>query len=301
MENIHPSLFEAYRKDPSVQGVLAVATSDPYTPLADGFDLLLLIVTDDEKNVRYTTHYIKDHTSIQERWVSADGLDRWILSGENRNIIQWVLQGQICFERESYLQRVRKRLADFPEELREQKLLMEFSNFLRTYLQAKTYMKERQTLDAYSNILEALAHWARIAIIETGRHPELMVWQQLREINPGIHKLFEELTESGETVAQRVELVLLACEFHLISKMQDCCRLLLRILGSRKHAFTLAELQQHEKIRPLQLDLAIVLKKMVKRGLVHETHVHHQDADGIETMEVRYSAAPSVSSTVSGS
>lgn len=296
METIDASVIETYSNNPSVKGVLAVTASNPFTPLADGFDLLLLVVADDEENRYPTTHYIKDRTSIQERRVSAKGLEQWILSGDNRNIIQWVLQGQICFDREGYLQSVRDRLIAFPDELREQKLLMEFTCFLRTYLQAKTYMKEGHILDAYSNILEALVHWARIAIIENGQHPEVMVWQQLRKINPGIYKLFEELTESVETVKQRVELVLLACEFHLISKMPDCCKLLLGILGSRKEPFSPAELQQHDKIKPLHLDLAIVLKKMARRGLIKEVHVLREGSDPIGALEVLYTVSKPASS-----
>jgi len=295
METIEAIKIETYSRDPAVKGVIAVTADNPFTPLADGFDLLLLIVTDGENGRHHNIHYIKDSTSIQERWVSEEGLQQWILSGDNRSIIQWVLQGQIRFDRDGCLQAVRERLVAFPEELRQQKLLMEFSFFLRTYFQAKTYMKEGQTLDAYANILEALTHWARIAIIETGRHPEVMVWQQLRKINPGIYKLFEELTESVETVKQRVELVLLACEFHLISKMQDCCKLLLNILSSREEPFSPSELMQHELIRPLHLDLAIVLKKMAKRGLIREVHVLREGVDRIDAVEVRYTASRAVS------
>ena len=97
---------------------------------------------------------------------------------------------------------------------------MEFSLFISKFIQSKEYLAEEHYLDAYSNILESLHHWARIVIIEENHYPELTVWRQVRLINPGVDKLYEELTLSSETLRQRVELVILACEFSVMSKMK---------------------------------------------------------------------------------
>ncbi|MEX2416286.1 MAG: nucleotidyltransferase-like protein [Paenibacillaceae bacterium] len=286
------SLFirEQYADDPSVTSVLVVSTASPFSPLIDGFDYLFLVITDDEDHADPISHYIKEDTTIQERRIHSSGLEQWIVFGENHSIIQWILQGEICLDRHGYLEGVRHRLLEFPDEMRQQKLFIEFTLFLRTYLQAKQYSKENHSLDAYTSILEALLHWARIAIIETGIHPEMTVWRQLRKINPGIYKLYEELTLSGETLEQRVQLVILACEFNVISKMPDCCSVLTKVLESREESYSPTELMQHPNLSQLNVDMALVLKKLVMRGLIRETVVLVGESMNLEALEVRYSS-----------
>ena len=133
-------------------------------------------------------------------------------------------------------------------------------------------------MDAYGNVLEALLHWARIAIIEAGIHPELMVWEQIHKINPGIYKLYEELTLTTETLKQRVELVHLACEFSVMSKMEGCCALLIRILKSRPQPWSPSELHDHDLLRNLKLEIGLILKKLTMKSIV--TEIVSQDANG---------------------
>ncbi len=290
MNYLSQFIKEKYADDPSVRSVLVVHTASPFSPLIDGFNYLCLVVTDDEEQADPIFHYIKEDTSIQERRIHASGLEQWIVFGENRSIIQWILQGEICIDRVGYLEGVRHRLLEFPTEMRQQKLFIEFTLFLRNYLQAKQYNKENHLLDAYTSILEALLHWARISIIETGTHPEMTVWRQLRKINPGIHKLYEELTLSGETLEQRVQLVILACEFNVTSRMADCCSILIKVIESRAESYSPSELMKHPDLNQLNVDMALVLKKLVLRGLIRETVVLVNDSLKLDALEVRYSS-----------
>src|SRR5690554_5828515 len=187
METIHNYFKNHFSQNEKVISVTAVKTDHPFSPLIDGFDLLILVVSENKQPTNYISHYIKENYRIQERWIHREGLEAWILNGENRSIIQWLLQGEILLDKETYLESVRHRLLEFPEVLREKKLFIEFSWFLRRYLQTKEYIRQGQILDGYSNVLEALHHWARIVIIENGIHPEVMVWNQVRRINPGIY------------------------------------------------------------------------------------------------------------------
>lgn len=75
---------------------------------------------------------------------------------------------------------------------------------------------------------------------------------------------------STETLDQRVELILLACEFALMSKMSDCCGLLLNILGSRKESWSIKELLQHSGLSQLEAELPLVLRKLVSRSLIRD-------------------------------
>ncbi|WP_068777880.1 hypothetical protein [Paenibacillus sp. FJAT-26967] len=165
----------------------------------------------------------------------------------------------------------------YAKEQHERQLLSEFSLFLHKYLQSKTYILDEHLLDAYQNILEALKHWARIVIIEEGQIPRDAVWNQVRTINTGVYKLYEELTTSKETLKQRIQLVLLACEFSVMSKMASCCKPLIDVLGSRPEPWSIEELMERSEIQGLGINLSQLLHKLVKKTLVKEVAVPADD------------------------
>ncbi|MGF7033073.1 hypothetical protein J2T17_003996 [Paenibacillus mucilaginosus] len=292
MESIKKDWVQRFRQDQTVISVSAVDNPSSFSAVTDGFDILLLIVCRDNERSHQQIHYIRDDRRIQERWVSPDTLTDLILHGEHRNIIYWILKGEILLDREMYLESLRHKVLEFPVDLREHKLLIEFSKFLRSYLQSKEYILEDHLLDAYNNILEALHHWAHIVIIESGSHPEVTVWRQVKNINPGVYKLYEELTLSKETLKQRVQLVLLACEFSIMSKMERCCKLLLEVLASREEAWSLQELQQQPKLADIRTELPLLMNKLVKKSLAKEV-AYTMDED-LTLLELRYKDVKSV-------
>jgi hypothetical protein len=281
---------EQLGKEEGLLSLLLVANPFSYQPLIDGMDRLALIVTRTADLNGDTEHWIWEDTRIQVRRVTPETLESWIVSGENRNVVHWLVEGEIIIDRESYLESLRDRLMEWSPLIREQKLLSEFSRFVRTYLQAKQDLKDGQILDAYSNALSSLHHWAHIALVEEGMHPELTVWEQIRRVNPGIYKLFEELTTSGETLEQRVQLILLACEFSVLNKMESSCALLIRLIDNREESWTPAELLQHPDLSGLSLDMSILLQKLVKRGCIREiAKPSHRQKRGL--LELRYASA----------
>src|SRR5690348_15490534 len=145
---------------------------------------------------------------------------------------------------------------------KEQQLLVEFSLFHSKFLLTKEYLAAGDGLDAYSKVLEAMHHWAHLAIIEADFLPELTVWRQVHSINPGIYKLYEELILNSETVEKRVELVLLACEFSVMSKIKIYCSLLLRLIESREEAWSTDEIGNHTDLQHLDFDLPTTLHKL---------------------------------------
>ncbi|CAM4478458.1 nucleotidyltransferase-like protein [Paenibacillus tarimensis] len=267
-------------------GLLAVDNPFSYNPLIDGMDLLLLAVRNNLPYDQGIEHVTSDGQRIQIRTIAPDTLEYWLTGNENRNIIPWLLRGEILFEQGEYMSHMKQRLAVFPEELRKQKKLAEFSAFLRTYLQAKQNLQDGNILDAHSCILNSLHHWAHISLIEAGVHPEVTVWAQIRKINPGIYKLYDELTVSPETLEQRVHLVLLACEFQVMSNMKSCCTLLLEVMEGREEPWNVMDLSEHPGLQALKLDYALLLQKLVKRGLIREVAVIPEsgDTDSIELM-----------------
>ncbi|NOU90856.1 hypothetical protein GC102_34770 [Paenibacillus sp. LMG 31460] len=277
-----------FRNDQRIISVMAVDNPKQLPSLTDGFDTLLLIVTNDLSLNNHTTNYIRDDSRIQERWIDPSSIEQWIRHGVNRNILHWLLKGEILLDQNTYLEGLRHRILEFPGDLREHKLLVEFSLFLRKYLQSKEYILDEHLLDAYNNILEALHHWARIVIIEDGYHPEITVWRQIRAINPGVYKLYEELTMSKETLKQRVQLVLLACEFSVMSKMERCCEAFIQILRENEIPLSTDELQQHAQLVELRTELPLLLNKLVKKGLIKEVAVLIDEENS--EIELRYTS-----------
>lgn len=288
MEMLQSFLTNRYKDQKGIISLIAYHNTTPFPSHTDTYDLLVVVVAEPEDIVRSLYHYIKDGYRIQERWISPINLELWLFNGENRNIIFWILQGEILLDRGIYLESLRHRLLEFPDLLKEQKLLMEFTLFLSKFIQSKEYLAEAHYLDAYSNILEGLHHWARIVIIEEDHHPELTVWRQVRLINSGVYKLYEELTLSSETLRQRVELVILACEFSVMSKMKSCCKLLLRILEDRQAPWRVDEIQSHIDLQHLRIDISLLLNKLVKKSLIREVAVSLDDT--FSELELRYTS-----------
>ncbi|KIL36886.1 hypothetical protein SD71_05200 [Cohnella kolymensis] len=270
-------------------GLLVMSNPFSYRPFNDGIDLLAVVVMKKVSADKQTEHLLKDDSRIQLHRVTPDTLERWIVSGENRKIVQWLLEGDILIDDTGYLENLRSRLIEWSPLLREQRLLCEFSRFVGTYSRARQDLKDGQALDAYSHVMASLHYWADIALVEQGLHPELTVWEQMRRVNPGLYKLFEELTTSSETLEQRVELVLLACEFSLLTKMESCCSLLIRIIESREQFWSVAELRQHPELSGLSLDLPLLLQKLVKRGCIREVARSARDR-GEGLMELCYTS-----------
>ncbi|MCR2807792.1 nucleotidyltransferase-like protein [Paenibacillus soyae] len=290
MEHIKDHVIDTYRELPGLLSISVIKNPYSYNPLIDGLDMLVLLVTDTDAASNAAQHVQLDNDRVAIRSVDRKALNRWITSGENRNIIEWIVRGEILLDREGYMANVREELLQFPESKREQKRFIEFAGFLRTYLQAKQDLSDGNLLDAYSHILTALHHWAHIALIEEGRHPELTVWKQLRRVHPGIYKLYEELTASPETLEQRVQLVMLACEFSVMSKMKECCSLLLSLMSTREMPWSIGELQTHPLIDELQVDVSLVVQKLVKRSYLSEVAVMDDPKDAV-AIELKYRIA----------
>src|SRR5690554_6734671 len=131
-----------YSNNTNVISLAIIEGPNEASPVIDGFDFLILVISDEGvRNQPSLSHYIKENWHIQERWIKTSELEHWILEGQNRNIIQWLLECTILTDRDQFLEKVKKKLIKFPSEMRERKLLIEFSLFLRCYLQSKEYLQ----------------------------------------------------------------------------------------------------------------------------------------------------------------
>lgn len=285
---------DRYKDDNRVKSIIFVQNEQSPGSLTYGSDAIVLIVREccleegqpASSLTESIAHYVLDNHLVQEHMMSLSELERLIKISDDRNYICWVLQGEILLDRETYFEDFKKRLLQFPMHDRKQKLFAEFSYFVQSYLRSRQYLSMGHVLDAYSSIMEALHHWARILLYEEGQYPEIMVWNQVKQINLGIYKLYEELTLSKETLEQRVQLVILACEFSVMTKMGACCSLLFDLLKSREEPWSLNELQEHEDIKEHSVQIPLILRKLANKLLIKEVAVAIDD--NFDILELRY-------------
>ncbi|RPK22014.1 MULTISPECIES: nucleotidyltransferase-like protein [Paenibacillus] len=268
----------------------AIAYSHPgerfHGSLIQDFELLVLVVHNDDQLKSAVGHYRYGDLRYQMIYASRHELKSSVVTGNHNNLTQCLVEGEIIWEADSALSDLREELSTFGVELREQKLLHEFTSFLRMYVEAKRHIQEGHIVDAYYNVLEALGNWARIVLIEQGIYPDHAVWTHVQNLDRALWKLYQELTVSSETLEQRVELVLLACEFSVMSKMSECSELLLSVLRSRKEPWSMNELVHHPQLRFVREDLPLVIRKLVFRSIVKESA--GWPSIGGEGREIRY-------------
>lgn len=261
-----------YEHRPDVVAAVYVEKSTNHSALTNGFDALVLIITDSGQPCS-TYHYSKDDTYIQERWYDRATVVKLLSEGSSHDAQQWLMAGEIVLDKQGFLGDKREKLFKVSYGEREKRLFQEFCLFLRHFLLSKDYLEEGDLLDAHSHILIAVHHWARISVIEEGCVPEMNVWKQVRKVNPGIIKLYEELTMNTETLEQRLQLAHLACDFSLLSQLKLCCQPLLRILSSRQEPWSVAELESHPDLQPIKSEVHLLLKKLASRSLIREVFV----------------------------
>ncbi|GGG16807.1 nucleotidyltransferase-like protein [Paenibacillus aceti] len=260
-----------------------------HSPLLNEFNLLIIAICHDlDDEVRFE-HFINGEVRYQLLQVGKNYLRRSIVSGDNSDIVQCFLRGDVIWDVEGELAEFRSDLIQFRGELRSRRLFKEYSRLLRTHTEAKYHEQASDFMDAYCSVMQALKHYANIELIEQGILPESVTWEQMHSLNPVVYKLFHELTDSRETLSQRIELLLLTSEFSIVSKMEDCCSPLLRVLKSGKETWSVYELARRPELNHASDDLPLVLSKLVHHALIKEVTLAAVDGYG-EGREIRYKA-----------
>lgn len=239
--------------------------------LMQDFEVYVLVLHEDSGLHNKIRHSMIGELRYQIVYMNWAELNRHLITGEDRGLTGAFMDGNILWDREDKLNHLRQYVLQFGDKIRKQKMFYEFSCFLKSYVEAKRWLSDEQVIDAYQCVLKSLKHWARIVVIEKGIPPERTVWAQIREMDRAVYKLYDELTSSKETLEQRVELTLLACEFSVMSKMESCSELLLEVLRKSNHPVSLGELMLHPELWYIQEELPLMLRKLVHRSIIKET------------------------------
>ncbi|QKS70636.1 hypothetical protein FLK61_28235 [Paenalkalicoccus suaedae] len=281
MDDFIRQLYQDRAYDATTQAVISVERRNKEDSSTDYFDGVLLVIIDGHK-LWEVKHYEHEGSILAMHIVNKEQIQEWLLHSSNRRVIEWMINGKVLFDRNEYMKELRYKLTEFPQEERKKKIGIEFSKLVRRFADGKALFSQGHYLDSYNQIVHALHHLARLAVIEHGLYPEVTVWQQVKKIEPEIHKLYSELATGSEPVEKRLELLLLASEFELMTKTRLGSAHLIQLMRE-KETWTIDELKTIVGMSEYSLDLSMLVEYLVQKDIVqvslHETKgrmIHHR-------------------------
>ncbi|MGD6800972.1 hypothetical protein FZC79_09645 [Rossellomorea vietnamensis] len=272
MEDILRPIYQERASHPDTLGVLMIDQRQKASPLTDTFDIVLLIIVKESETPVFIKHYSYEQQKAALHIISEEKLKEWMLLGTNRKIVEWLFNGKIIFDRNEYISNLKMELRDFPFYGRKIKIGLEFSKLIRRYLDGKAFFENKHHLDAYNHVVHSLHHLARLAVIENGFHPEVTVWNQVKQIEPEIFKLYEELINSREDLEKRLELLFLASEFLIHSRLKIGSEHLISIM-EEKEQWSFNELLEHEEVQPYSVDLSVLIEYLTEKNILQTVRV----------------------------
>lgn len=278
MEDILRPIYQERASQANTLGVLIIEKVQNTSAVTDTFDAVLLIVVKDVETPVYIKHYTYEDKKASLHIVREDQLREWLLLGTNRKIVEWILHGKILFDRNEYMNNLRDELQDFPFYDRKVKIGLEFAKLVRRYMEGKAFFDNSQYLDAYNHVAHSLHHLARLAVIEKGFHPEITVWNQVKQMEPEIFKLYEELVTSDEPIEKRLELLFIASEFLIHSRTRFGASHLIEIMKT-KDEWTINDLISHPELEHYDVDLSMLLEFLLDKHFIDEVRIQTKGYD----------------------
>lgn len=273
MDDMLRKLYQDRTTDERTLGIIAIEKRLNMEANTDYFDAILLVIISDDIPIWQIKHYTYAGYKVAMHSVSTHQINDWLLNSSNRRIVDWLMNGKIVFDRNEYMQIFRMQMLDFPIEERKIRIGIEFAKLIRTFKDGKSLYYAGHFLDAYNQIVHALHYLARLTIIEKGFHPEVTVWQQVKQIDPQIYKLYSELVTGTEPIEKKLELLLIANEFGLMSKTKLGSMHLIELMETREDAWAIEDLKQQLGMESYSLDLTILLEFLIQKGYVSEVNV----------------------------
>ncbi|MGG3448678.1 MULTISPECIES: nucleotidyltransferase-like protein [Bacillaceae] len=268
MEDLLRPLYQERTSQQNTLGVIVAKKNEQNSAFTENFDSILLIIVHEAEEAVFTKHYVDRNNKTASMYIVTENqLKEWLLLGTNRKVIEWLYHGRILFDRNEYVHELKTEMREFPFYGRKIKMAIEFAKLIKRYTDGKAFFNDRHYLDAYNHVLHSLHHLARLSIIENGYYPELTVWNQVRHIEPGIYKLYEELLTSDEDLKKRLELLFLASEFLIHSRTERGADHLL-FLMKEKEWWSINELLNHSEVTHYSVDLVTLMEYLIERQLV---------------------------------
>lgn len=277
MEDFLRPIYQERASQHNTLGILIIEKRVQEGSITDNFDIVLFVIVEKDQQPIFVKHYQFDNKKTALYVVEKQLVDEWLIQGSNRKVIDWLLNGQIIFERNDVLENIQQQLKEFPIESRKMKIGLEFAKLIRRYVDGRGFFENHQYLDAYNHIVHALHHLARVVVINHGFHPEVTVWNQVKRIDPEIHKLYQELVESEETLEKRLQLLFLANEFLIHNHIKEGAEHLLEILAEKEDAWSISEMMDHPKLNMYSVDLSVMVEYLIEKHCIFVKEVETKE------------------------
>ncbi|CAM4044948.1 nucleotidyltransferase-like protein [Mesobacillus thioparans] len=272
MEDILRSIYQERASHPNTVGVVAVEKRHKAIAATDTFDVILLIIVKENNEPVFIKHYSYQDKKAAMHIVTEKQINDWLLTGSNKKIFDWLYNGKILFDRNENIANLKHELREFPFFGRKIKMGIEFAKLIRRYSDGKMLFDNFNYLDAYNHVVHSLHHLARLAVIENGFHPEVTVWHQVKQIEPEIYKLYEELICSEETLEKRLELLFLASEFLIHKRTKVGSQHLVEVLESEDY-WAFNDLMSHPELLPYSVDLGILVEYLIDKKILEVVNI----------------------------
>lgn len=272
MEDILRPIYQERASQSNTLGVLMVEKKQNSSHTTDSFDVILLVIVKEADQPLFIKHYSYNDKKAAMHVIAEAQLQEWLLLGSNRKIFEWLHNAKIIFDRNEYVANLKTELREFPFYGRKIKMGLEFAKLIRRYVDGKALFESHQYLDAYNHVVHSLHHLARLSVIDNGLHPELTVWHQVKQLEPEIFKLYEELVNSEETLEKRLELLFLASEFMIHSRTRIGTAHLMDVLSNKEY-WLFNEIMNEKELSHYSVDMVVLLEYLIEKHLVDVVNI----------------------------
>lgn len=288
LEDILRPIYQERASNRNTLGILMIEKRNQVSPETDNFDSILLVIVKDFENDWLVKHYEFGSKSAALHIIDQEQLDSWIRNNTYRRAVEWILNGKIIYDRNEYVTNLKEMLQLFPYEQRSLRLAMEFSKLTHGYNESKHLYETGNYLDAYSRLLRSLHYLGRIAILEKGYHPEVVVWNQVKRIDTQVYEIYEKLIRSTESIEVKIEQTFREIDLTLEPRVATCAEHLLHVMQTQDTPWGFGELKTHPDIEPYAYDLVGIVEYLVSKNIIQ---VVLEDTKSSDVKHRKYKAA----------
>ncbi|TFJ91464.1 nucleotidyltransferase-like protein [Lentibacillus salicampi] len=285
MEDLLRPIYQEHAGNPNTIGIILFERKKSDSPITDNFDVILLIIVCTAEKEWQEKHYEFNSKTAVMHTITEDLLKQWVDINGYQEAIEWIIAGNTIFDRDASISRLKEQLRRFPHEKRDSRKAIEFGKLIKRYTEVKDLYMSEQYKDAFSEMVHTLHYLARLAVIEKGYYPEVTLWSQVREIDPEIYKLYDELIQSNEEIGKRVHLMILAADFAISRRAKVSAKHLLDILEIKNGAWSYEEIKQNASIKPYELNLSAMLNYLTEKGILAAVRI---DTKGVGVYQRKY-------------
>jgi hypothetical protein len=268
MDMLLRQLYQDRASDENTLAILIIEKEVLPLSITDGFDVVILLINNDQNISWEVKHYNVGEKRVSFHFLSQAMMHHTLIVGNHRRLVDWLVNGRIVFDRNEYLKEVKERIETFPPGDRSKKMTIQFTKMLRRFEEGKTLFQNGHFFDAFSNMMHALHHLARLSVIQHGFYPEVTVWEQVRHIEPSTYKLYQELLKSEESLEKRIELLILATELAIHSKTLTGSQHFLSLIQGSDNLFLISDLMSITETEDYRVDLELLVRHLVEKELI---------------------------------